>query len=206
MPKGYFTPYTKAQEDFIKENYLKLPVKQIANKTNSTFGRVSRFLRKNNLVIPAELVKQRQLASRKQKGDVPFNKGLQQSEYMSPEAIENTKKTRFKKGVPPKNILPIGTEVKTKEGYILVKIASPNKWMLKHRKIYKDHHQIQLKSTDNVIFLDGDNQNFNINNLKLISNVENMYRNSKLNYPKQIIPTLLLINNLKKEITYEKQS
>lgn len=206
MPKGYFTPYTKAQEDFIKENYLKLPVKQLANKTNSTFGRVSRFLKRNNLEIPAALVKQRQLASQKQKGHIPFNKGLKQSEYMTPEAIDRTKKTRFKKGVPPKNILTIGTEVKTKEGYILVKIANPNKWMLKHRKIYKDHHQIQLKSTDNVIFLDGDNQNFNINNLKLISKVENMYRNSKLNYPEEIIPTLTLINKIKKEITYEKQS
>ncbi len=38
-----------------------------------------------------------------QKGHTPMNKGLKQSEYMTPGAIERTKATRFKKGNVPHN-------------------------------------------------------------------------------------------------------
>lgn len=41
-------------------------------------------------------------------GDIPFNKGMKQSEWMSSEAIERTAKTRFKKGDLPHNTQPLG--------------------------------------------------------------------------------------------------
>ena len=42
------------------------------------------------------------------KGDVPFNKGMKQSEWLSPDSIERTKATRFKKGNLPHNTRPLG--------------------------------------------------------------------------------------------------
>lgn len=42
------------------------------------------------------------------KGSIPFNKGLKQGEWLSEEAIEKTKATRFKKGQLPKSAKPLG--------------------------------------------------------------------------------------------------
>ena len=42
------------------------------------------------------------------KGHTPFNKGLRQSEWLSPEAIENSKATRFEKGQLPQTAKPMG--------------------------------------------------------------------------------------------------
>ena len=64
---------------------------------------------------------------RYKKGSVPSNKGKKQSEYMSPEAIEKTKKTRFKKGNTPKNFKDVGSTRVTVDGYIEIKTKNPNK-------------------------------------------------------------------------------
>ena len=42
------------------------------------------------------------------KGDIPFNKGVRQIEWMPPESIERTKATRFKPGCIPPNAKPLG--------------------------------------------------------------------------------------------------
>lgn len=42
------------------------------------------------------------------KGHTPFNKGAEQSRWMSPEAIKRTKATRFKKGQLPQSAKPLG--------------------------------------------------------------------------------------------------
>ena len=71
-----------------------------------------------------------------QKGDIPFNKGKSQKDYMSAESIEKTKKTRFKKGQSPINWRPVGSERITKDGYTEIKIAEPNVWELKHKVLF----------------------------------------------------------------------
>ena len=42
------------------------------------------------------------------KGDVPFNKGLKQEKWLTPDALERTKATRFRKGQLPKTAKPLG--------------------------------------------------------------------------------------------------
>ena len=42
------------------------------------------------------------------KGDVPFNKGLKQEEWLTPDALERTKATRFQKGQLPQTTKPLG--------------------------------------------------------------------------------------------------
>lgn len=42
------------------------------------------------------------------KGDIPFNKGIKQVEWMPPDSIEKTKATRFKPGGVPPTAKPLG--------------------------------------------------------------------------------------------------
>lgn len=206
MPKGYYKPFTKQQEQKIKDEFLLKPVKRLADEVGCTYGRIMRFLKKKNLEIPRELIEQRKKDSQKKKGSVPFNKGLKQSEYMTKEAIEKTKKTRFKKGQSPKNILKVGTERVTEGGYVEVKVSNPNKWELKQRLVYTEKNKVKLEKGEIVIFIDGNKRNFNPENLRKISQAENMIRNSYLNHPKEVIPSLLLLSKIKKQLRNGKQS
>ena len=99
-----------------------------------------------------------------EKGHVPANKGKK----MPAAVYEKAKHTMFKKGHTPGNHREVGSERINVEGYIEIKVAEPNHWRLKHRVIYENCHNIKLKTTDVVIFLDGNKQNFDIENLALI--------------------------------------
>ena len=102
------------------------------------------------------------------KGSTPWNKGLKG--YMG------ANKTSFKKGTIPPNQVPIGTESITKGGYIKVKVGEPNKWKLKQRYIYEQHHG-EIPNNCNVIFADKNIRNFDINNLVLVSKAEMLILN-----------------------------
>lgn len=76
--------------------------------------------------------------------------------------------------------IPIGTEYKKDDGMVLVKISS-NKWKYKQRLIYERYHNVKLKEDDYIIFLDQNRNNFNINNLKLVTRHESaILSNQKL--------------------------
>ena len=94
------------------------------------------------------------------KGFTPWNKGLKG--FMGPN------KTSFKSGICPINHREVGSERITRDGYIEIKIAEPNKWDLKHRVIYEKHHG-PIENGDAIIFLDGNKLNTDINNLKAVS-------------------------------------
>lgn len=103
------------------------------------------------------------------KGSTPWNKGLKG--YMG------ANKTSFKKGTIPPNQVPIGTESITKHGYIKVKVGEPNKWELKQRYVYEQHYG-EIPKDYNVIFADRNIQNFDINNLVLVSKAEMLILNN----------------------------
>ncbi len=204
MPRGHYIPFTKEQEQKIKDEYLSTPVKRLAGELNTTYGRIMRFLKRNNLEIPKELIEKRKLDSRIKKGTIPFNKGKKQADYMTQEAIERTKKTRFKKGNIPHNVNKKGDGAivirKDKSGrnYKYIRVA-PGVWELLHVHIWeKENGKIPKKHI--VVFKDGNTENICIENLELISKVENMLRNSRHKFPREIIPTLVLKNKLEKKL------
>lgn len=203
MPKGKFTPFTREQEKYIKREYLNKSVKQLANDVNCSFGRIMRFLKKNDLEIPRSVIEKRIQDSRRKKGDVAFNKGKKQIEFMSKEAIEKTKATRFKKGHIPHN-------TKGGNGTISIRQDSSGRfykhirvekgvWELYHRFLWEQERGA-IPNDMIVAFKDQDSLNVTIENLELISKEENMYRNSKMNYPKEIIPSMVLVNKLDKQL------
>ena len=138
-----------------------------------------------------------------EKGHVPANKG----KPMPAEVYEKAKHTMFKKGHQPNNHREVGSERINVEGYIEIKVAEPNRWKLKHRVIYENCHNIKLKTTDVVIFLDGDKQNFNIENLALIDRGINAIMNHEgMRFADaEITRTEVNIARLKKAITVAKR-
>ena len=108
------------------------------------------------------------------KGSTPWNKGLKG--YMG------ANKTSFKKGTIPPQYRPVGSERIIRDGYTEIKVKDPNKWELKHRLIYKQHHG-DIPKGHNVIFADTDKTNLNIDNLILVSKSEMLILNrNKLIY------------------------
>lgn len=101
------------------------------------------------------------------KGHTPSNKGMR----MPPGTYEKVRGTMFKKGNAPHNTLGVGAEVKTKDGYIRVKVAEPNKWELKHRLIWRRAYG-EIPDGYTVGFKDGDKANLSPDNLILMSRVE----------------------------------
>lgn len=204
MAKGYFTPFTEIQKQHIIDNYMSVPVKRLAEQTNSSYGRIMRFLKSNNLHLPIELINQRKIDSYKKKRDVPFNKGKKQTEYMSPEMIAVTARTRFKKGIVPANTNKEGNGAivirKDTNGrsYKYIRIEK-GIWKLYHRLIWE---QVNGEIPENhiVAFKDDNPLNTSIENLELITMAENMLRNSKHKYPKEIIPSMVLYKKLETKL------
>ncbi|CAN5356598.1 hypothetical protein BH10ACI2_BH10ACI2_00430 [soil metagenome] len=115
--------------------------------------------------------------------------------------------TQFKKGQPARNWRPPGSARIDKEGYILVKVAEIGKfqWRFLHQDVWRLHHGTPAKGMC-VTFKDGNKLNCEYPNLELISQAENMLRNSKHNYPPEVVPALAALSQLNKEISkYEQE-
>ena len=125
------------------------------------------------------------------KGMVPWNKG----QKMKNETFEKIKPTLFQKGNKTWNTRPIGSErIKAKDGYVLIKVAEPNKWELKHRYLYKQKYG-EIPKGHTVLFKDGNKYNFDLENLVLVSRSELLILNKKnlIKNNKELTETGLLI-------------
>lgn len=198
------TTFTKKEDDYIKANYLKITIESIAKKLGRSDSGVNFRMKKLGLILPKEVLEQRRLDSYFKKGMTPVNKGKKQADFMSAEAIERTKKTRFKKGQSPYNSLPIGVETirKDKGGrdYVMVKVEGAKKLVYKNIHVWENHHKRKKPKGHNVIFKDGDTMNFDINNLELVSDSELMKLNSIHHYSEELREIIKLKNKLKKEL------
>jgi hypothetical protein len=121
------------------------------------------------------------------KGHIPFNKGKKMPE----EVYKKCAGTMFKKGNKPQKCFPINAEKKTRcsKGYIYtyVKVndipcAGNKNWKNKAHLIYEKAHNCTINpKKEAVIFLDGNRENFNIDNLFLVSRKELRFLNAKYN-------------------------
>lgn len=190
------TTFTPEQTEFVLNNYLTMPEKTIARAIGKSGTAVRTRLRQLGLVIPKEIIQQRKKDSQFKIGNISCNKGKKQSEYMTPEAIQKTKATRFKKGRLPHNYK--GGEHLSKDGYIMKSIGK-GKVVLKHKYNWEKLNGKVPKGYC-LASIDGSKENTEANNWELITREENMLRNSKSNYPKEIVRTKALISKVKKSI------
>ena len=65
-------------------------------------------------------------------------------------------------------IRPLYSE-QIKKGYVRIKIAQPNTWMMKSRWVYQETHPWEdFNERSNYIFLDGNNRNFDPHNIERV--------------------------------------
>jgi hypothetical protein len=204
------TFWTKQEIKFLQDNYSNMLTADIATILGRPLSGV--YGKANSLGIfksKEYIAKLLEYESKKlsefgknyqfKKGNVPYNYGQKMSTIL----YEKCQKTMFKKGRKPHNTRNEGEESKSRDGYTYVKIAD-NDWRLKHRVVYEN---VNGPIPDNhiVVFKDNNQLNFDINNLQLITKVENMQRNTIHNYPVPIQSLIKLNNKLKTKIN-EKQN
>lgn len=213
--------WTDAERDLLREHYPNNYTSVVAALLNRRVGQVYNQasvlgLKKSDAFIKKELQRQAErlreagASYRFAKGTTPPNKGRKQTEYMSAEAIERTKGTRFITGQPPHNSLPDFTEVtrKDKAGkpYIMIKAPGERKLKYKHIWLWEKENKTLLPKGYNIVFKDGNTQNITIDNLECISNAELMVRNTIHRYPTEIKSVIRLSNKLKRTINAKKQN
>lgn len=132
------------------------------------------------------------------KGHASFNKGMK----MSAELYEKVKPTMFKKGNRPHNWKPDGTIEQridnSGKAYLHIKIKDSH-WMLYHRYVWEKEVGPIPKGFI-VSFKDGNIKNCDIENLELITRMENMKRNTIQRYPAELQQLIKLKCKLIKKI------
>lgn len=110
------------------------------------------------------------------KGQVPFNKGIPQKYWMSPEGAKRSGRGHFPSGTPrddnpnSRQNKPIGHETVGKDGYIYV-ITEKGR-VPKHRHVWEQANG-PIPPNHCIKFKDGDRTNCNIDNLYLATRAEN---------------------------------
>lgn len=171
--------YKDEHIEFVKNNVKGITLKELTNRFNKEFNMnvsesaIANIKNKNNLQSGI-------VGGQFQKGQVSWNKGKKGS--MSPEQYKKCQATMFKKGNIPANRRPIGSErIDKRDGSILIKVQDGHKqqnWMGKHRYIYEQAYG-KIPKGHKVIFADGNNRNFDLSNLILVSNAEELIMNKR---------------------------
>jgi hypothetical protein len=182
--RGYAAKH-HPEDELIKELYLLMPQKTLAE----FIGRSDTFLygrmRKLGLAVPPELKEEWVTQSRIKAGNVPTNKGRKQIDYMSKEAIERTKATRFKKGEPNHNELFDGAitirwrndnQKRCEAPHWYIRISKSTWQELQMFEWERVHGPVPRKHV--LTCKDGDTLNVHPENWKPIPMKENMLRNS----------------------------
>lgn len=172
--------YTEEEIEFLRNNYKIYPqpeLLEIFNKhfnSNITKGALKAVLKAKGCYSGR--------TGQWQKGNVPHTKGLKWDDYMSKEAQANSRKTCFSSkdrsiNKANHNEIPIGAERVRNDGYIAVRVATPNSnkgdrfWRFKHHIIWEEAHGPIPKGYV-VMFADGNKRNFDLDNLILASRAE----------------------------------
>lgn len=140
----------------------------------------------------------------RQKGDTPINKGKKQIEYMTPEAIERTRATRFQKGQRAWNHKEVGYERINVDGYIEVKVSEPNVFKLKQRIVWESING-EIPKGHNIQFRDGNPLNVEPENLYMISRANQLKTENSIHarYPKELQLVISAKAALNKQIKRE---
>lgn len=195
----YGMKYTDEMKQFILDNYKGRYNQELADLFNQKFNtnitsRMIKSYKANNKLNSG-------LTGKFRKGQTPHNKGKK----MPKEVYEKVKHTMFAKGNVPPNHRPVGSERISKDGYIEVKVAEPNKWRLKQRVVYEEAKG-KIPEGCPIIFLDGNKRNFDIDNLRCVTRSELLYLNCNgLNNSNEITETGILMARLDRAKNKKKQ-
>jgi hypothetical protein len=199
MKRFYFTP---EQEQELRRLHPDMPNEDIAKHFGCKPKVIHNKAHKMGLKKSPEYINSCGIIFHK--GDIPHNKGKKQAEYMTPDAVERSAKSRFKKGHLPKNTrkdYDIRVETR-KDGrpYQFIRIAKA-KWVPLARYVWEMHNG-PIPEGHNIQFKDGDTLNCEIGNLYMISRSDQLkYENSfHARYPEEIKQLIQLKGALHRQI------
>ncbi len=196
-------PWTEIERAVLRKFYPDAPTFVIAKALGRPLTQVYRQARRLDLLKSAAYLAS-EAACRLRRGDhigaafqfprghQPWNKG---KKGLSMGGLA----TRFKAGAMPHNHVPIGTEVKDRDGYLKRKIAEPKTWVYVHRYEWERVHG-PIPKTHALAFKDGNKANVSLNNLELRTKREVMLRNSVHNLPPELVEVIQLQGALKRKI------
>lgn len=203
--------WNKSEDKFLKESVGKITWKECAGNLNrsvrSVYSRVNTLGLKHPKKFIAKITKEKWLSGEMEgckkswytKGSVPANKGKKQSEFMTPEGITNSAKTRFKKSHNPHNHKPVGHTRVDKDGYTYIKVAEPNVFKLKHRVLWEEAHG-PIPRGSIIQFVNGDKSDIRLENLQIISREKQIGQNTIHRYPNEVKQLIKLQHKLTKKI------
>lgn len=175
---------TPEEDDFLKENYLKIPAKKLSKMMGRSESSARQRLALLGLVVPEEITAKFKAESYFKKGDSPANKGKKQVDYMSADAIERTRLSRFKKGNIPSNAYNEVGKITTRYD-LKNKGGKPYKYICLALGVWKPLHQHLWGQINGDVpkgyclwFKDGNTLNCTIENLECITRKENRFRNA----------------------------
>jgi hypothetical protein len=142
------------------------------------------------LSLEADRLRKFGTATRYKKGQVTWNKG--KKGYIGANV------TSFKKGQLPHNTKSNGDTRLDKEGYVLVKVAH-KKWIRKHRLIWEEANG-PIPKGFYLRIKDKNKENYNLDNMELVTMAENMRRNMVHRYPEELKKTIRALQKLKRTI------
>lgn len=164
LPKGIYRLFTREQADFIQEHYATLNRHDLTAAVNARFGtdytasQVTGF------------VKNHGVASGRTGHLIPGVK----SWNAGTKGLMKPNTGSFQKGSVPPNVLEMGKERITRDGYIEVKVpqrnpytGAPTWWRFKHRLVWEAANG-PAPAGHVVVFLDGDKRNCNLDNLRCV--------------------------------------
>lgn len=169
----YQKRWPQGMYEFIRDNSWGVSSKEMAEMVNEKFG--TDFNEHRMKCFRAKYKIRSGVTGWFQKGREPGNKGKKQSEYCSPEALEASRKTQFRKGNHPVNEMQIGAISTTRDGHLIRKKsmtgAQWERWEFLHRAVWEEHNG-PIPEGMVVVFRNGDKKDVRIDNLMLISRGE----------------------------------
>jgi len=200
--------------EIIIQRYANMRTIDLANELGVKYCTVANEayrmgLKKSKEYLTSELSGRRNLlekgmATRFKKGNIAHNKGAKMPEHV----YEKAKATMFKKGNKPSNTQPVGTINfridSAGRTYAYIKIKDSD-WRLMHRVVWEEHHG-PIPRGMVVRFKDGNTMHWDINNLELIGQCQNMELNTIQRYPNEVRQVIKLNSKLKRKINGKKQN
>lgn len=166
--------------DYLRTHYLATNINQMSIAIRRSETYVKGAMKRLGLIQSVELMERFKQESYIKPGNVPFNKGKKQTEFMSKEMIRRTKATRFKVGDRIHNEEYDGALSfrldKTGRPYVFIRLAKA-KWALLQVYVWECTYG-PIPPGHVIAFKDGNSMDCTLENLKLLTRKENMLRNS----------------------------
>lgn len=157
--------------EWIETNQFGRPRKELLELLKATFNDLDPRLKQYH--VDGLCRKNRWLngsTGRLEKGMTPWNKGTK--------GVCKASKSSFKKGHRPPSARPVGANSLDHHGYVVVKIAEPRTWQLKHLWLWEQYNG-KVPDGHLIRFIDGDKYNITIDNLICVPRAVNGYLNRR---------------------------